>query len=226
MSRNINFANDEYYHVYNRGVEKRKIFLSKKDYERFLILLYLCNSTEPVHLLLMQDRQGLTLTDILKVKRKDTLVDLCVYSVMPNHFHLIIKEKTITGGKSGISKFMQKLLTAYTMYFNIRNDRSGTLFQGTFKAKHIDRDEYFQYLISYIHLNPIKLFEPAWKETGITNKKTAEIFLREYWYSSYLDYCGEKRSENTIINNNAMPEYFESANDFTKMTDLWFSFNE
>jgi len=225
MSRDIKFVDGEYYHIYNRGVEKRKIFLSRKNYERFLSLFYLCNNTEPVHLL-MQDRQGLTLTDTLQMKRKNTLVDLCVYCIMPNHFHIIIKEKIGTDGKSGISKFMQKLLTAYTMYFNIKNNRSGALFQGTFKAKYIDRDEYFLYLISYIHLNPIKLFEPTWKETGIIDKKAAEVFLRKYSYSSYLDYYGEKRPENIILNNDVMPEYFESANDFTKMINAWFSFNK
>ena len=226
MSRDIKFFVDgEYYHIYNRGVEKRKIFLSKRDYKRFLILFYLCNSTEPVHIL-MQDRQGLTLTNMLKTKRKNTLVDICVYCVMPNHFHLIIKEKAGVDGKSGISKFMQKLLTAYTMYFNIKNERTGSLFQGTFKAKHIDRNEYFQYLISYIHLNPIKLFEPTWKETGITDKKAAEIFLRKYQYSSYLDYCGEERPENILLNKNVLPEYYESVNDFKAMTDIWLSLDK
>lgn len=145
---------------------------------------------------------------------------------MPNHFHLIIKEKTDSSDKSSVSKFMQKLLTAYTMYFNIKNDRSGALFQGTFKAKHIDKDEYFQYLISYIHLNPVKLFESTWKKTGITDKKAAEIFLREYPYSSYIDYCGEKRSENILLNKDVLPEYCESVKDFKAMTDIWFSFNE
>ena len=187
MSRNIPFIEDHYYHIYNRGTEERKIFLNESYYKRFIALLYLCNSTEPVR---SSPLQGRTLQNVFKVDRKDTLVDICTYCLMPNHFHILIREKT-TGG---ISKFMQKLLTAYTMYFNTKNERTGALFQGKFKAKIINEDEYLWNLISYIHLNPIKLIEPTWRESGIMNKKSAESFLQKYKHSSYLDYYGEQRS--------------------------------
>ena len=182
MSRNIKLSPNEYYHIYNRGVDKRKIFSGEKDYERFLALLYLGNSNIAVDLKL----QGRTLKEVLNITREKTLVDICAYCLMPNHIHLLIHEKE----ENGISRFMQKITTAYTMYFNKKNDRTGSLFQGKFKATHADHDNYLKYLISYIHLNPVKLIEPSWKETGISKRKRAESFLESYRYSSYRDFLG------------------------------------
>lgn len=212
------FAPNEFYHIYNRGTEKRKIFLNKTDYERFLSLLYLCNSTEVVHL---SNYQGSTLMERLKIERAESpLVDICGYCLMPNHFHLLIKERM----SNGISQFLHKLTTAYTMYFNKRNERTGALFQGRFKATHAKEDRYLKYLISYIHLNPIKIIDPDWKEQGIRDAKRAENFLKQYAYSSYLDYCKENRFEKKIINYEALPEYFNSVNNFKTTTQFWLEF--
>jgi len=224
MSRNITFASGEYYHLYNRGTEKRKIFLSKYDFERFLALLYLCNSEKSFHMADIIPR-GSTSWDLGKVLQQDrgeTLVDICAYVLMPNHFHLVVREHS----EGGISKFMQKLTTAYTMYFNTRQRRSGSLFQGKFKAEHAGEDRYLKYLISYIHLNPIKLIDSKWKENGIQNKKAAELFLEKYYHSSYRDYCKESRIENTIVNTSALPDYFESASDFITTTKEWLNYRD
>ncbi len=139
---------------------------------------------------------------------------------MPNHVHLLIREKN----DGGTSRFMQKLATAYTMYFNTRYERTGSLFQGAFKSSHADDDRYLKYLISYIHLNPVKLIEPKWKERGIENRKAAEKYLKEYEYSSYLDYLGVKRKEKAIIDAAALPEYFESPSDFKTSVTEWLSY--
>lgn len=105
---------------------------------------------------------------------------------------------------------MQKVSTGYTMYFNILHDRTGTLFQGKFKSEHADSDRYLKYLLSYIHLNPLKLIDPKWKDRGIKNKKKAWEYLHEYSYSSYLDYLGEKRPLNKVLDMTALPLYFET----------------
>lgn len=217
MSRNLEFSIGEFYHIYNRGVDKRKTFLSKTDYRRFAALLYACNNTEKVDLF----EQGDSLDKVLSKERAEILTDICVYCLMPNHFHMILKEKT----EGGISRFMQKLQTAYTMYFNERNRRSGALFQGTFKATHVDSDEYLKYLVSYIHLNPVKLIEPKWKENGITNQVEAEKFLSDYEHSSYPDCSGNKRPRGAIINQGKLPEYFESIFDFKSAVKEWLEFN-
>jgi len=218
MSRTTIFAPNEFYHIYNRGTEKRKIFMDKTDFERFLALLYLCNSKEVVHLSI----QGSTLKERLLLKRHDQLVDICAYCLMPNHFHILIRERA----KNGVSQFLHKITTGYTMYFNKRNERSGALFQGRFKATHAKEDRYLKYLISYIHLNPIKIIDPKWKENGVKDKKQANNFLQQYQYSSYLDFCKKSRLEKKIISKTGLPEYFKSMNNFESTTRFWLNYGD
>lgn len=217
MSRNTTFFEGGFYHIYNRGTEKRNIFSSPSDYERFLSLLYMSNGSIPVHL----QRQGRTLTEVYKIDRGKTLVNICAYCLMPNHFHLLIHEVE----RGGLSRFMQKLTTAHTMYFNKRHERTGALFQGKFKAVHVQEDRYLSYLIAYIHLNPIKIIDSKWKEDGIKNQKKAEAYLSEYRYSSYLDFCGHKRIEIAILND-TLPKYFKTPNDFKTNISYWLNFKD
>ena len=216
MTRSIEFVPKEYYHVYNRGTDKRKIFIGHGDYLRFLLLLYLCNQNSKVDL---GDylRQGLTLSEIFQKKKDKNLVSIGAYSLMPNHFHLLVKENI----KGGVSLFMQKIQTAYTMYFNKKNDRSGSLFQGTFKAKHITKDTYLKYLFAYINLNPIKLIDPNWREEGIKNLIKSEKFLSTYKYSSYVDLTGTERPENKILDLSSFPEYFNEELKFKDFVLEW-----
>ena len=215
MARNFSFATGEFYHIYNRGTDKRRIFMSRSDRNRFLALLYLANQDEPVDLKL----QGLTLLEIERTG--EPLIEIVAYCLMPNHFHLLIRELE----EGGISKFMQKITTGYTMYFNKWHERNGALFQGTFKATHVADDRYLRYLISYIHLNPIKLIEPKWKEVGITDKARAERYLENYTESSYLDYLGKKRPEGMILTHEALPEYFSSGADFKTFVTEWLTYS-
>lgn len=223
MSRNISLAPDEFYHLYNRGTEKRNIFSIEADRERFIALLYLCNTIEPVHIDDIKKSRGSTSLELLlESERAETLVDICTYCLMPNHFHLLVREKE----DGGISRFMQKLLTGYTMYFNKRHDRSGALFQGKYKVTHADEDRYLKYLVSYIHLNPVKLIDPLWKENGIRDRKSAEKYLREYRYSSYPDYLEIPRIESKIINRTALPEYFCDTRDFENDITDWLEYQK
>lgn len=124
------------------------------------------------------------------------------------------------------SRFMQKLMTGYTMYFNKRNGRTGVLFQGKFKSTHVEEDNYLKYLSAYIHLNPVKLIEPQWKEKGIQDQKSAQKYLHSYHYSSYLDYRGASRIESIILNKDAMPDYFNTPHSFKADIAEWLSFKE
>lgn len=191
------FAPDEWYHCYSRGVEKRKTFLTNGDYQRFLHLLYLSNSDVSVHRsnLLSKSSQ-----EIFGTKRGKPLVAIGAYSLMPNHFHLQLKEIR----EGGISTFMQKLGTAYSMYFNIKNDHTGGIFVKPFRSKHIDNDEYLNYLTQYIHLNAAELFEPDWKEGSVKNLKVLEENLGQYQYSSFIDYTSSPRPERNILDTEAM----------------------
>ena len=224
MSRNVSFAPGEFYHLYNRGTEKRNIFSGRSDYERFLSLLYLSNSTERVHISNQQTSQrGSTSLELLARPRPGKpLVAIGAYCLMPNHFHLLVHEIE----KGGISRFMQKLTTGYTMYFNVRYERSGALLQGRFKATHASEDRHLKYLIAYIHLNPIKLIEPKWRENGIKNQSRARKYLEEYQYSSYLDYLGEKRLQSDIINKNVLPKYFDTPKNFKENITSWLKYQD
>ncbi len=219
MTRNIALAPEEYYHIYNRGVDKRNIFENQNDYHRFLALLHTSNmkgvARFPKEFTQNPDIQFL-------IPKKDPLIDICSYCLMPNHFHLIVRVRE----DGQLSLFMQKLTTAYTMYFNKRNERSGALFQGTFKAKHVDTDEYLKYLIAYIHLNPVKLIEPDWKETGIQDRKRAGEYLDSYKYSSYKDFQGIERPQGAILTKGSLPEYFDAPTSFKEHIQGWLEFSE
>ena len=218
MGRNLKFSVGEFYHLYSRGTEKRKIFISDKDYERFLALIYVCNNTGNLHL---SDYPKANLKNLLELERKNQLVDIGVYCLIPNHFHILIKEKI----ENGISIFMHKLLTAYTMYFNKKYERTGILFQSRFQAIHVNNDNYLKYLFAYIHLNPIKLIDRKWKEEGIRDLKKAEKFLKNYPYSSYLDYTVKDEGLNSkILNKFAFPNYFENQESFIKEMREWLNF--
>lgn len=211
MERKITFSLGEYYHVYNRGVEKRKIFLERRDYERFLKTLVLANGTNPI---VYKTIQGQPLD---KIELGERITAIGAYVLMPNHFHLLVKETT----KNGLSTFMMKLATAYAMYFNKKYERVGPLFQSRFRAEHVENDNHLKYLFSYIHLNPVKIVEPSWKETGIVDTGKAETFLNNYRFSSYLDYTTGGRTENNIVNRKEFPNYFESNHVFINFHKEW-----
>ena len=202
-------APGEHYHIYNRGVDKRIIFIDEHDYKRFSALLYLCNNTNPVDIRTLFN-EGLPFVEFFSVDRGGQIVDIGAYCLMPNHFHILIKERV----EKGISVFMEKLSTAYSMYFNKKHNRSGRLSEGPFKAKHIDNGAYFNWLFSYIHLNPIKIIDPMWKESGISESEKARKFVELYKHSSYFDYFSGDRPEGVILNKKAFPEYFVHLGNF------------
>lgn len=140
----------EYYHVYNRGVDKRDIFKNHTDLLRFIESIYEFNQVETVGSIrdLRKDKSGSrTQTELEEIK--DPLVSFSAYCLNPNHFHFVVKQLV----DGGIAKFMQKLQGGYTYYFNVKNSRTGALFQGTFKAHHIGNENYFNKIIGYVNKN-------------------------------------------------------------------------
>ncbi len=168
------FAPDEWYHCYSRGIDKRTVFENASDYKRFIELLYLTNSTASVH---RSNLKG----NVFDIERSDPLVGIGAFCLMPNHFHLLLKETT----EGGISAFMQKLGTAYTMYFNIKRDRTGGLFTKPFRSRHIPDDKYLQRVIQYIHCNHAELYEPGWKSGKVKNPAGLQNKLLKNPYSSF-----------------------------------------
>ncbi len=221
--RKIPFIEGEYYHIYNRGNSKQAIFFEDEDYSRFIKLLYLCNSKKRVNFREDIVEKGINAFDY---ERGETIISIGAWVLMPNHFHLyIVSPKQGFGEEeeSSITKFMGKLGTAYSKYFNKKYSRTGKLFEDKFKSVHIDEDVYAKYLFSYIHLNPMKLVDPKWKENGIEDKSKALEFLNSYQYGSYQDFCGIVRPESKIISVKSFPDYFPSDASFENEIFDWIS---
>jgi putative transposase len=221
--RKLIFQNNQIYHIYNRGVDKRSVFDSSKDYTTFLDYLAKCNKYK-----LAEDKNDdLYNDDEVNLKRKnpeknkgeinkedDPLVDILVFCLMPNHFHLLLRQKI----EGGITKFMQRVGTGYTMFFNSKEKRSGALFQGRFKAVHVKEQKYFDYLIFYIHFNPLELI------TGIImENKEALIFLNEYEWSSHREYCFVKEMKDSMFlsNREFILSNFKNSKEYKKKAIEW-----
>src|SRR3989344_5153880 len=145
-SRIIPFVNGHFYHVYNRGSERRSTFENQRDYQRFLKTLkyYQIEGPKPR----FSKFPSLTITKLDNSKR---LVEIIAYCLMPNHFHLLLKQVR----DNGITESLSKVSNSYTKYFNTKHSRVGHLFQGEFKAVIIESDEQLVHVSRYIHLNPI-----------------------------------------------------------------------
>lgn len=212
MERKTQFIQGEFYHVYNRGIDKRKIFFTENDKKHFQNLLLLKNDSG-------QRRMRWDREDSSQLMGKGSpcpLVAIIAYVLLDNHFHLVLKELE----EGGISKFMSKLLTAHAMYMNKKYERTGPLMCRPFRAKHIDSDGYFRWLIAYVHLNTLDMLFENWKEEGIRNIKKAQTFLETYKYSSFLDYFGKARPENNILARSSLPINIKDLDDVRKMVNV------
>ena len=202
MSRRI--GEGEYYHVYNRGVEKRLIFIDDADRWRFITLLMAFQGDvfhSHISRLVPFAKHRRFDIDFFQDTLKDRKIELICFCLMPNHFHFILKETQ----EGGISKFMQRLADAYTKYFNLRHGRSGHLFGGRFQSVHVDRNEYLNYLSAYIHLNPRELLK--WKRREI-----------EYPWSSFQDFVKENRW-GQLLNNPIILEQFENGDEYRNFVE-------
>lgn len=185
--------------------------MEESDCERYVALLYLCNGTRKIRSDIFP-RRGKAST-VIGGDRGSSIVDIASYCLMPNHVHLMIRE--IDYG--GISTFMQRLGTAYAMYFNKKYARTGALFEGKFKAKHVDSDAYFRRLFNYIHANPAELYEPKWKDGIVRKSDTLKKLLCSYPFSSLPDYLRIKRPHSAIISARAAMEQLEEIPSYANI---------
>lgn len=190
--RDTPFSIGELYHCYNRGIEKCVVFKDDRDYRRFLELLYLANTEFP----LRRDDIGVhKFEEVLKVPRGKKLVAIGAFCLMPNHFHLVLKEIS----KGGITAFMRKIGTAYALYFNARHGRMGNLFFKPFRSRHVSNDRYFQHLINYVHCNPAALYELGWKTGNVVDPQFLGEQISSYPYSSLGVHTGVSTLTSPIL---------------------------
>ncbi len=200
--RNFQFQTGEYYHIYNRGVDKRDIFMDDKDYLRFLRSMREFNNTSGDALRDYEKRQtggklsfGYPKLSFLSMPK---IVDFICYCLNLNHYHFLIKQLV----NKGIEKFMHKLNLGYTKYFNQKYNRSGSLFESTYKAIHIDDDGYLLKLLVYVNCNH-----------EIHNLGKAKNWV----WSSYLDSVGSRNG--TLCNLDIIKEEFSTQDEFIKFCD-------
>lgn len=153
----------QYYHVYNRGVDKRDIFTDKNDVFRFIESIKEFNREDKINSLSNLRKSKSPQIGVKPLSGKNELVKIVAYCLNPNHFHFVLKQ--VSDG--GISLFMKKILGGYTSYFNIKNSRSGSLFQGTFKSQIIVNENYFNKLLGYVNKNYLVHSIPEGKNTLI-----------------------------------------------------------
>lgn len=187
--RSIHFVNQSFYHTFNRGVEKRQIFSSEKDFERFLQTIYYYQFSGPKPRFSTHKR--FHAKDFYKNPK---IVEIICYCLMPNHFHLLIRQLK-TGG---LQEFVRKSINSYTKYYNVKYKRIGPLCQGEFKATTVETDEQLLHLSRYIHLNP-------YVSDLVKDPK-------DYNYSSYPYFIGLK--EDSISVKEPILNYFRKPGDY------------
>ncbi|MCR4323169.1 MAG: transposase [Candidatus Azambacteria bacterium] len=219
--KNPTFTNDHIYHIYNRGVEKRDVFMDEKDYFRFVHDLYEFNDEAPAANIFYKlpnfqsYEVGLRKIGRKEKKPRKCLVNILVFCLMTNHFHMLLQQKQ----DNGIATFMQKLGTGYTNYFNKKYERVGPLFQGKFKAALVEQESHFIHLPYYIHANPLAIIKT--KEHGKRDlSQNAAQFLESYRWSSYPDYI-EKKNFPSVTQREFLLQFFNGTVQYKKDMMAW-----
>lgn len=184
------FVNGEFYHLYARGLEKQETFLNHRDYSHFLeaLFYYQIQNPKPKFSTYRQSK-------VFPIDSSKKIVEIICYCLMPNHFHLLVKQLR----DGGISELMRKLILSITKYRNTKYNHKGPLFQVPFKAVHIETDEQFVHVSRYIHLNPL---------VALITKD-----LKLYPWSSYPTYIG---LDNQPVTKEEILSFFKSQEDYKK----------
>lgn len=217
----------EIFHTLNRGVDKRKIFIDNQDYLRFIHDLFEFNDQNITTNVLYRFRNSMDIASpyiktTKNIGRKSErnprklLVDIYAFCLMPNHYHLLLSPRT----EGAITKFMKKINIGYAKYFNQKYERKGTLFEGRYKSVNIKDESHFVHIPYYIHLNPLDLAAPEWRERKLKNYKEATRFLEKYRWSSHLDYLGKKNFP-SVTNRELLMKFFGGPKEYEKSIKQW-----
>jgi len=200
------FANGQYYHIFNRGVDKRVVFQEDYDFARFFQSMQEFNAVDPIGSIFEnsfrkknknQSRatgsKPIWTSQIEEPEEKELLVNFACYCLNPNHYHFILEQKV----EKGIEKFMHRIGGGYTNYFNLKYERSGVLFQGKYKAIHIDSNEYLLHLSAYINLNDkvhrlgSRASKSSWEE--YINRKALAVCKKDIVLGQFKNYSEYKK---------------------------------
>lgn len=216
--RNIILVEGTYYHIFNRAVDRQLLFKSEDDFLRFYISLCLFNDTKfesDPHATRLDLPQAL---EAMKNDKRDQLVHVINFILMPNHPHLFLKQRK----KDGVSRFLHRVEMAYSHYFNKKYGRTGRLFESPYKAVMARNDAQFYHLPRYIHLNALDLSGLPWREGKISDYDwpRAVRFLDNYKWSSHHVYCGRKQLL-PVVDEKIAKQLFSSPIKYWKYLKEW-----
>lgn len=221
------FENGKIYHVILRRIGNELLFKDRDDYFRMIFYLYECNTPRNILLRLQREKRK---TEKLALVRGQTpaqapprelLTEILAFCLMPNHIHLLLRQLV----EKGISKFVQKIASGYSAYFKLKYEVQlrGHFFQDRFTAVPIENEDQLKIVSVYIHTNPISLIEPKWSEFEVENPERAIQFLKEYKWSSYLDYIG-KENFPSLTQREILNQLFQSPENIEKSIQEWIQF--
>ncbi len=198
--RKEQFITGEIYHLIIRAIDNNLIFKDEDDYFRGIFSIYEFNNQKPISIFLRRRYRAVEKKREKKLKdigsptiifpedKRNKFVEILVFCFMPNHIHLLVRQLK----DGGISKFMQKVGIGLSKYFNRKHKRKGHVFQDAFRSVHIENDNQLITVVNYIHINPILIIEPNFKEQGIKDpEKTIKFLEEEFRWSSLFDYLGK-----------------------------------
>lgn len=216
MEKEDNSFNGDYYHIYNRGVSRESIFIDNNDRERFMCSLFVLNNKNNAGNILwrLELKNEINFKNICRFLeenniKKEPLVFILAYCLKDNHFHLLVKEVE----EGGIVKFMHKLNGGYARYFNNRRERRGVFFEGRYREKRVDSDDYLLYLLAYINvINPLQEIFPDIKKKGVDDLSKALKFIKKFKWSSHKDYFNKKR--HSLVEKDIFDDIFDKKEDY------------
>jgi len=216
--REIELVNGEFYHIIERGNDRRKIFLDNEDRLRFVNSLLVFNDTAPSpwqsRAFWNEQKESL----IMDYQSKHPLVEIHAFALMDNHFHLLVRQLS----EDGIAKYTKKL-GGYVHYFNKKYKRTGSLFEGRYRAKLIQSETQLRNNFIYIKTNPVEIIEPEWKSWKVAKPLEAFNFLeKNYRWSSYWDYLG-KNNFSSLVEKDFFLKLFDGEKNIKNEINSWIS---
>lgn len=218
--RKEKFVPDAYYHIYTRTILNIPEFQDNQSAARIAQAFLLANSTKSTEAFqFLRNNKDEPIEKAIEIARSgEKLVDALCYVIMPDHYHLLLKERS----GDGIIRFISKCNTSIAKYINIKKDRSGPLFESRFKSKHIKSNNYLLHLSLYIHLNPLDFIKGrAWREHELKNWPSAKNQLLIYPWSSLKHYLDDNFNDPIISGEQIIKEQFSNKKDYEDFLKDW-----
>lgn len=211
-NRNVHFEKHGIYHILTRAVDKKRFLADEADCLRFIFQMFAANLGITVSNFLHQGVFKIS-RDLLvgressfdRTKQNHALlVHILSFVLVVDHYHLLL---ALNEDEDGIPRYMQRLNTGFAMYFNLKKNRRGALFESRYKVIPVESERQLDAIIRYINItNPLDVYQPGWRESGIKDRKAAWNFLNEYQFSSFSDIFG-KRNSSILASRSVLEEY-------------------